>query len=412
MHAQQRYWTLAAFVATPLLIALTARRSESLRPRPPELRASASLVVISGRDTGGGTLREAIATAARSSGRVRIVLQPARITLLSPLPPLVNAGGVVLDALDSRCEIDASAIGDVPALQIVSPGSTVSGVRIRNARNAAILVRAPRVTLRDVAVADSADGVVLSGARSPVIERSLFEHNTNGVRIDGASSTAVIRGCTFRRNDGAGIWAVTGAPNLAAGLRIENNHFHDDRVSIVVVNLGAMLTKNEIRGAVENGIYVMQGRSIIRSNRILGGGGGGILADRADNLLVEQNEIDHNAAVGILIRSCRNAAVQRNLVYANAYGIASIFGAPSAIADNLVISHRIDGVFIVGSSPLLRANRLLQNAGAAARVLDFVPWDRPRIAADPRFDANTFRGNKIDAAVRGEYRPKREPEGR
>jgi parallel beta-helix repeat protein len=180
-----------------------------------------------------------------------------------------------------------------------------------------------------------------------------------------------------------------------------------------VVNLGATIARNDIRGAVENGIYLMQSRSAVRSNRILGGAAGGILADRADNVRIEQNEIDHNASVGILVRSSRNAGVQRNVVYANAYGIASIFGdrgAPNVIAENLVMNHRVDGVFIVGSSPLLRANRLLQNSGAAARVLDFVPWDAPRIASDPRFDANTLTGNTVNAAVRGEYRPKRERE--
>ncbi|HEX9984455.1 MAG TPA: right-handed parallel beta-helix repeat-containing protein [Thermoanaerobaculia bacterium] len=409
----RRYWQLGAFVAIPLAIALTAQRSESLRPQPPELRADASLVVISGRDTGAGTLREAIAAAARHQGRVRIILRPSRITLLSPLPSLVNADGVVVDALESRCELDARAIGDIPALQVSAPASTISGLRIRNARDAAILVRAPRVTLRDVAIRDSADGIVLAGARGAVIERSLFERNTNGVRVDGTSPGAAIRGCTFRRHDGAGVWAVSGTPHAGAGLRLENNDFRDDRVSIVLVNLGASLTKNVIRGAAENAIYLMQTRSAVRSNRILGGAGGGILADRSDNLLIEGNEIDHNATVGILVRSCRNTSVQRNVVHANAYGIAAVFGdrgAPNVIGENLVMSHRIDGLFIVGSSPLLRANRLLQNGGAAARVLDFVPWDGPRVPADPRFDANTFSGNGVNSAVHGEYRPKRVPQ--
>jgi Right handed beta helix region len=413
--AEPRYGALAAFVAVPFLIALTASRSESLRPQPPELRADASLEVISGRDHGGGTLREAIAAAARHPGRVRIVVHPARITLLSPLPPLVNAGGIVLDASASRCELDAAAIGDVPALQITSPNTTIAGLRIRNAREAAILVTAPGATLRDVAVRDSADGIVLAGARGAAIERSLFERNTNGIRIDGSSPGATVRGSTFRGHDGAGIWAVTGARDAGPVVRIENNTFRDDRISIVAVNLGATVTRNDIRGAVENGIYVMQSRSAIRSNRILGGAGGGILADRTDNVRVEQNEIDHNAAVGIMIRSSRNAGVQRNVVYANAYGIASIFGdrgAPNVIAENLVMNHRIDGVFIVGSSPVLRANRLLQNRGAAARVLDFVPWSGPRIASDPRFDANTLTGNSLNSAVRGEYRPKRVQERR
>jgi len=412
---KRRYGGLAAFIAAPLLIALTTSRSESLRPDPPELRADASLEVISGRDSGGGTLREAITAAARHQGRVRIVIHARRIALLSPLPPLVNAEGAVLDASVSRCELDASAIGDIPALQITSPNSTVAGLRVRNARDAAILVRAPGATIRDVAVRDSADGIVLSGARGSVVERSLFERNTNGVRIDGSSPGAVIRGCTFRNHDGAGIWAVTSVRNDAPVARIENNTFRDDRVSIVVVNLAAAIMKNDIRGAVENGVYLMQSRSTVRSNRVLGGAAGGILADRTDNVRIEQNEIDHNASVGIMVRSSRNAGVQRNVVYANGYGIASIFGdrgAPNVIAGNLVMNHRVDGVFIVGSSPLLRTNRLLQNGGAAARVLDFVPWDAPRIASDPRFDANTFTGNALNAAVRGDYRPKRERETR
>jgi parallel beta-helix repeat protein len=411
----QRYGARAALVAVPLLIAVTARQWQSLRPRAPELRAEASLVVISGRDSGGGTLREAITTAARHDGRVRIVINPRRITLLSPLPPLVNADGIVLDATDSRCELDAAGIGDIPALQIAAPRTTISGLRIRNARDAGILLRAPRVTIRGVGISDSADGIVLSGANRASIENSTFEHNTNGVRVDGTSPGATIRGCTFRRHDGAGIWAVTGlrGSGAANGLRIESNHFHDDRVSIVVVNLAATLMKNEIRGAVENAIYVMQSRSIVRANRILGGAAGGILADRADSLLLDGNEIDHNGTVGIMIRSCRNATVQRNSVYANAYGIASIFGdsgAPSVVADNLVMSNRIDGLFVVGSSPLLRTNRLLQNGGAAARVLDFVPWSGPRVPSAPRFDGNTLTGNKINEAVHGEYRPRRPPE--
>lgn len=413
--AETRYWALAAFVAAPLVIALTASRSESLRPQPPELRADASLEVISGRDTGGGTLREAITAAARHPGRVRIVIRAPRITLLSPLPPLVNADGIVVDASESRCELDAANVGDVPALQITSPNTTVAGLRIRNARDAAILVRAARATIRDVAVRDSADGIVISAAPDGVIERSAFERNTNGVRIEGNSAGAVVRGCTFRNHDGAGIWAVSGTRSDAAVVRIENNAFRDDRISIVVANLGATITKNDLRGAVENGIYLMQSRSTVRSNRILGGAAGGILADRADNARVEQNEIDHNASVGILVRSSRNAGVQRNVVYANAYGIASIFGdrgAPNVIAENLVMNQRVDALFIVGSSPLVRANRLLQNGGAAARVLDFVPWSGPRIVSDPRFDTNTFTGNAPNAAVRGEYRPKRERESR
>ena len=309
-------------------------------------------------------------------------------------------------------EIDAAAIGQTPAIRIVAPNTTISGLRIGNSRDAAILILAPRATIRDVAVHDSEKGVVLSGARAATLERSVFERNTYGVRIEGTSPGATIRGCTFVRHDGAGIWAVSGVRGDAPVVRIENNTFRDDRISIVLVNLAGFVTQNDIRGALENGIYLMQSRSAVRANRILGGAAGGILGERADDVRIEQNEIDHNKGVGVLIRSSRNATVQGNVIYANAYGLASIFGdsgAPNVLAGNLVMNQNVDGVFIVGGSPLLRANRLLQNGGAAARVLDYVPWSGPRIVSNPRLDVNTLTGNGINAAVRGEYRPKREP---
>jgi hypothetical protein len=265
-----------------------------------------------------------------------------------------------------------------------------------------------------VAVRVSADAIVLAAARGALVERAVLDRNTNGVHLDDTSPGAVIRGCTFRRHDAAGIWAVAAAARPGAAIRIENNAFRDDRVAAVIANVGASLTGNDIRGALENGIYAMQSRAVLRSNRILGGAGSGILADRADGLLLDRNEIDHNASVGILIRSSRAAAVQNNVIYANAYGIADVFGdraAPDVITGNLVTENRLDGVFLIGSSPLLRGNRLLQNGASAARVLDFVPWSGPRIPSDPRFDANVLRGNRLDLAVKGEYRPRREQEG-
>jgi hypothetical protein len=198
-------------------------------------------------------------------------------------------------------------------------------------------------------------------------------------------------------------------------LRIESNAFDGDRVSIVLVNLAAALTKNTIHGAIENAMYILQSRAAIRTNRVLGGAGSGIVADRADGLLLDHNEIDHNAIAGVMIRSCRNAALQNNTIYSNAYGIATIFGeagAPNVLSGNLVMNNTVDGVFVVGSSPLLRTNRLLHNGGAAARVLDYVPWTGPRVVSDPRFDGNVLTGNRLNAAVRGDYRQPRPAESR
>jgi hypothetical protein len=118
------------------------------RPEPPELRAGLRLTVTSGRDSGPGSLREAILTADRSPERVRIDVLAPRVQLESGLPPLVGSRGVILLGGSARVEIDGSGVSAGSLLDIASPRSHVEGLRFRGAADQAVLVRAAGTTVR------------------------------------------------------------------------------------------------------------------------------------------------------------------------------------------------------------------------------------------------------------------------
>jgi parallel beta-helix repeat protein len=382
----------------------------TLRPWAPEQRIGARFFVTSPNDAGPGSLREAIFAADRSIERAVIVMRSDHVTLKSPLPPLVNPKGVVIDAQEARSEIDARGVVGAPVLEVRSPNSLVEGLKIRKAAGMAVLVRARGVRLRDVEITDSAEGVTLAeGASDVVVEGSRFERNGTGITVPPDSPNVAIRSSHFAHHDQAAVWAVSPqASGSSEGLVVSNNQFEDDRISVVLIHRAARIERNEFRRAREAAVYVMGDGAVVRGNRTREGAGLGIFADETQGVLIEQNELDHNAAVGIIVRSGGGTVVQRNRVYENGYGIAMVFGEkarPNLVADNLLFAQTQDAVFIVGGSPLVRDNRALQNRVAGLRILDFVPREGPRLAAEPLLQDNVLQNNSLDAPVRGEYRP-------
>lgn len=410
----RRYSVSLAVVVLLGVAAVSARWLGRLRPLEPELRAQRTITVVSGADSGPGTLREALFATARSSERVRILLRAKRVILRTPLPPATVAGGVVIDAADSGCEIDGAAVPGGPLLDLTSARSSIVGLSIRNARDQGIIVRANSILLRGLKVSRSGDGIVIgNGVVQTRIEQSAFDSNVTGIRILYPPVQCVIQDNTFRNHDEAAIWSSAPAPiggDAAARVIVQRNRFEGDRISIALMNVPGIIIGNEISRDRQYAMYLFGSRAIVRRNRIHGGGIG-LMADGEQGSVIAQNEIDRTSQVGMLVRNSRNSLVVGNRVYSNAYGIASVFGEqanPDVFDDNLIMANGIDGIWIVGAAPLIRHNDVLNNGGAAARVLDFVPWDGPRIGAAPRMENNTFRDNKINEAVRGEYRPKRE----
>lgn len=392
----------------------------SVRPSAPGLRARARLTVTSSNDAGAGSLREAIFAAARAEVPAIITFRTKKVVLRSPLPPLVNPKGVVVDAREAQTEIDARAISEGSVLEVRSPDSLLEGLRVRSAVGAGVLVRARGVRLRGLQLSDCAEGVTLAeGASEVVLEDSRFEANATGVTIPPQARAVTVRNSRFARHDQAAVWAVSAqaAPGATADrLVVRENQFEDDRISVVLINVPASVERNEFRRAREAAVYVMGEGAVLRENRTREGAGLGFFADEAEGALIEANELDHNAAVAIIVRSSGGTVVQRNRIYSNGYGIAVVFGQkarPNLLSGNLLFAQAQDAFYIVGGSPLLRENRALQNRVAAARVLDYLPreGEGSLIPAQPLLQDNVFQNNSPDTPVRGVYRQPPKEEG-
>ena len=410
----RRYALSIAVVATLGAASLSTRWASALRPEAPEMRATHTITVHSGADSGPGTLREAIYAAAQADQRVRIELLPSRIVLRTPLPPIVGRDGVVIDATERGTVVDGAALAAGAVLDIIAPTSTLVGLSFSNAREEAVRIRAGRVLLRDLTFSRCGDAInILPDVVGVTIEQSRFTGNTIGVRVGATSSAVVVRNSRFRGHEQAAIWASsarTARADAGPRLNVQANRFDDDRLSIAAINVPALIERNEIRGTRDMAVYLFGTRSIVRLNRIEGGVFG-VLADSTERSEIVQNEIDGGRTAGILIRSARDTVVVRNRLHSNVYGLAVVFGTGAnadRIDENAILASQQDGLYLIGASPLIRRNHIIQSEAAAARVLDFVPWTGPPILSAPRFEENVFRANSLDGQVKGQYRPARE----
>lgn len=387
------------------------------RPLPPQLTADIDVFVTSSRDGGTGSLREAIFTADRARDRVRIEIRAGRgpIVLETALPPLVNPEGVVVEA-PYGAEIDGTRLPAGALLDIDSPRSEISGLELRGGAGQGVLVRSKRVTLRGLTLTGFEEGVhVLEGAGNVTVQGSRFEKNGTGIGVDPDVPSVDLHDNTFRGHDKAAVWAVSPSPASRYAdttLRVRQNRFEEDRLSIVLINVAARVEGNQFQRPIEAAIYAT-GSPVLRGNRVDASQSVGIFADDVDAAVVEENEVSNSLAVGILVRQSRSAELRRNKVFGNAYGIAVILdreSRPSLVAENLVLNQRFDGLYVVGSSPVVQANRILGNRLAGLRALDYIPLQGPRVVGDPVLRDNVLRDNGSDETLRGEYREPREPE--
>jgi len=378
---------------------------------PPELQAAREIRVSSTADSGPGSLREAIFAADRAGGRARLLIEVNQIVLESLLPPLINPDGIVIDAGSSRCEINAAALTTGPAIDVAAPNSLINGLRIRGASGQAILLRTSGTRLQSVAVRESTTAVYLApGADDLRVQDAEFESNAIGVHVPPAATRVSIRNCHFRKHTQAAIWAVS-PPSLLAGnsgdIKVQGNRFEHDYRGVVLMHMRGWVEGNQFSCAQMAGIYLSGAGAVIRGNRIHAGKGFGIFADATEGIPIEDNEVDHNCAGGVLLRDARNTVVRSNRVYGNGYGIVVVFGSklsPNAVAGNLLIEQRQDGLYVVGGSPVLRSNQVWNSGGASLRILDFIPKRGTPTASDPLLEANRLSGNGSDAPVHGTYR--------
>jgi len=410
LHNRRNQMVIGAVVLLGLL-AVLQHWFGMYRPKSAWLRAAQEFIVTSSADRGPGSLREAIFAADSAADRARLILRSDRIVLESSLPPLVNPLGVIVEADGVDSEIDARNIGGGPVFDIDAPNSAISNLKIRSAPEQAVLVRKDGFRLLNVTVTGSDVGLYAAeGVSDLLAENSRFERNRIGILLTTGSSGIVLRNNKFSGHQDAAVWAVRSdrlpAPT-SQQVQLKGNYFEGDRFSIVLGNFPALVEANDFFMAKEAAVYLLGTGAVVKGNRIRNGAGVGIFAHTTQGVVIEGNEVNHNQTLAVLVRSSQDAVVQSNRLYSNGYGIAFVLGEnerPNIATENIVISQQFDGIILIGDSPLIQGNRVLNNRLAGLRILDFLPSTGSRVASDPFLANNILNGNKLNDPIRGEYR--------
>jgi Right handed beta helix region len=406
-------WVAALFAG---VLAAAAPWIGRLRPIPLGQRAADRFLVTSGADGGPGSLREAIFLADRGDGRMRVVIDAPVLTLTSPLPPIINAAGVAIEAARDMVRIDASRLVAGPVLDVASPGATISGLAIVGAPAQAILLRTNGARLTRTRMEHNGVGVfVMDGVTDLTVTDSDFEDNGVGIQL-GAGSTGVrLRNNHFRRHGKAAIWSVAPTPPTGVswtGVDITDNAFDSDDTSIVLINTVARVERNTFAQARVAAVLARGSAVTIRGNRMRSGLGFGINADALDHGVIAGNEINHHCGGGILLRETRATQISSNRIYSNGYGIVMFLGqdaGPNTVFDNLVMRNALDGLHVIGASPVIRRNRLLDNEGSGLRFSSLLVKGKPSVQSRPLVDANVLSGNRTDIPIVDEFRTSDRP---
>lgn len=366
------------------------------------------LTVINPADSGPGTLRAAIFSALRSGQRSDIVLVASRVQLNTPLPPLAGVRGLTISGAGGSHRIDAENLRAGAVLDLRSNGIVLENFEITNARDRAINLQAGSLTVRRLTLTASGIGINAVDAPNLRIVNSHFEDNRIGINIGNAGVSGVITDNRFQANREAAVWAVDPTATEAAdpALAINDNDFADDRYGIVAGNIPLRIAANRIESPRAAGVLLLGRFPDVIGNRIRNGAAMGIVAVEASDGRVVDNEIDHNDAVGILLRATANLSVSGNQVYENGYGIVAVLGergGGTSVSSNVVLSNRVDGIVVVGDSSIVQRNRVLDNRGAGLRVLDLVYPDSSRVTANPLLTDNVLEDNGVNQPVHGDY---------
>lgn len=385
---------IAIFLVVAGLV-FAGRSFEARQAGTESLSNTTALTVTNGADRGPGTLREALFLAATAPGPTRITLEVPRISLATPLPPIVNAHGVSIVARQGGSEIDARTLSSGPALDVAAADVAVAGVTISNCANAAILVRAVHFSLENATLSACDVGVdVAENAHDLLLEHNRFINDRLGVRFTGASSDTTVAANEFSGEKDAGVWAVRGETDLQPGtISVRANRFDADRSGMIAGNINIVAEQNEFSGAQAAAVDLVGAGVVVRGNRISGGAGMGIIAEGVHAAVIDNNELNGLAAYGIMIRGSSNALVRANRLYNCAYGMAFVLGDmrnPSTAVDNIIIEPRYDGIDVVGDAPILRRNHVLKPHAFALRVEEFQRPDGSKVVSTPFLDDNSF----------------------
>jgi len=373
-------------------------------------RAAATLTVdvTSAADRGPGTLREALFIVAAANGKADVFLKVKGIAPETPLPPLVNPHGVRIRTQPGGTQIDAHALSGGAVLDVAGANTSIEGVQLRNCPGSALLLRAAQFHLRGSSIEACDVGVdVAENASDVLLEGNRFSGTRVGVRFAASTRNGLVVGNTFLNSRDAGVWAVRAEPDArATAITVRDNHFEGDRSGVVAANVALAVERNEFTSNSEAAVHLLGAGTVVHGNHVSGGAGMGIIAENARESVLDDNELDHLGAYGIMVRGSASILVRANRVHNCGYGMAFVLGTPhrpSTAVDNTIIAPQFNGIDVIGDSPILRGNKVLQARAYALHVVDFEQPDGGKVVAHPVLENNNFSANS-PAVAAGEPR--------
>jgi parallel beta-helix repeat protein len=357
-------------------LALLQGWTNTHRPYPSQLSGATNVRVTTGDDRGPGSLREAILSADRASGRARVEVLVSRITLAGSLPPLINPRGVTIESASGQFSVDASHVSSGSVLEIRSPGVVIRNMRVENSPHTALVLAAHDLKIENSAFSGCDTAVeVAPGGGDLLIENSVLDKNRIGLLADSFERNVTVQNSKFLSQTQAGIWAVTDSMKPTVfELNIGGNQFSANHFGVVAANHRVQIHDNDITLSQEAGIQLFGEGATVQHNRISEGLATGILADSTTGAMISDNEIHHNRNVAIVMKNSGDDAIRHNTIYSNGNGIAFVYGHsgnPIVASQNVIFSQTGEALVIAGDSPILRDNVLRSNnlGGAPASAL-------------------------------------------
>jgi len=406
MNPKQR---IALAAATFLLLGVLAWLGwwyHSEQAAPGRAAGTVTVNVTSPDDVGPGTLREALFIVAAATGKANVLIRTKIITLKTALPPLMNLHGVRVIGEPPGVAIDAQGLADAPVFDVTGANTSLEGLVLRNCRGAAILLRAAHFHLQSSTIESCDVGVeVAENASNVLLEHNRFANDRVGVRFTAPNRDTVVAGNSFIQDKVAGLWAVRGEAGAGGGgaITVRDNHFNGDGSGVVAGNVAILVERNDFANAPDGAVHLIGAGAVIRGNHIGGEAPMGIIAENARGAIIDGNELEHLTAYAIMVRGSANALLRANRVHNCGYGIAFVLGDPahpSTAVDNTIIEPKFNGIDVIGDSPILRRNQVLQPHLFALHVVDFRQPGAQNVRSQPFLEGNNFRadGLQVDNA--------------
>ena len=366
------------------------------RARPLLHPAVLMLTVTQGSDGGPGSLREALFSADTANAASEIAIAVNHITLDSALPPIVNPHGIQIEAQAAGVEIDTHAVDPGSAVfDIDAEHASITGVTISHCTGSAVLVRAAQFRLSASSIDGCDVAVEIAGNAGDIaIERNKFLNNHIGVRVSAPSRSTVIVKNEFDGNSTAGIWLVAGQSHGGAEpISVHVNRFRNGAAGVVLGNIATVLEHNDFDSMREAAVHIVGADAIVRENHISHGAAAGIVVEDARGGVIQGNQLEHLDGYGILLRGASDVLVRANRVQSCGYGLGFVLGdphRPNTATDNALLDLKYNGIDVVGESPTLRHNQVLQARANPLHVQDFQAANGQVMRAQPLLDKNSF----------------------